>query len=113
MLYLPGLKNVIADFSSHPPSPPEPSGTVNATTAGDPFYFSAMAAEQNHCAETQRLLSSSSLKIVFQQAGAQRLVVDISTSVFCSVVDEKFRKDVVFFFTCTIFHTLGGLLPSI
>ncbi len=92
MLYLPGLKNVFADFSSHPPSPPEPSGTVNATTAGDPDYFSAMAAEQNHCAETQRLLSRSSLKIVFQQAGAQRLIVDISTSVFAQLLMKSSEK---------------------
>jgi hypothetical protein len=38
-----------------------------------------MATEQNHCAETQRLLGGLSLKIVFQQAGAQSLVGGVST----------------------------------
>jgi hypothetical protein len=33
MLYLRGLKNVVADFLSRPPSPPEPSRTVSRTVA--------------------------------------------------------------------------------
>jgi hypothetical protein len=40
------------------------------------------------------LLGGSSLKIAFQQAGAQRLVGDVSTGVFRPVVTEKFSKDV-------------------
>jgi hypothetical protein len=75
MLYLSGLKNVIANFLSHPLPPPEPSETVAAAAEADPVYFKAMAAEQNRCTETQRLLGGSSLKLAFQQAGTQRLLV--------------------------------------
>jgi hypothetical protein len=53
-----------------------------------------MAAEQNRCAETQRLLGGSSLKIAFRQAGAQHLVGEVSTGVFCPIVPAKFRKDI-------------------
>ncbi len=76
MLYLPGLKNVVADFLSRP-SPPGPTGTVAATTAADPVDFEAMAAEQNSCAETQRLLGGTSLKLAFRQVGAHRLAGDV------------------------------------
>jgi hypothetical protein len=55
-----------------------------------PIDFEAMAAEQNHCQETQRLLSGSFLTVTFHQAGAQRLVGDVSTGVFQPVVPEKF-----------------------
>jgi hypothetical protein len=55
-----------------------------------PIDFEAMATEQNRCQETQRLLSGSFLTIAFRQAGAQRLVGDISTGVFRPVVPEKF-----------------------
>jgi hypothetical protein len=65
MLYLPGLKNVVADFLSRP-SPPEPTGNVTAAAAADPVDFEAIAAEQNSCAETQRLLSGTSLKLAFR-----------------------------------------------
>ncbi len=95
MLYLPGLENVVTDFLSHPPpSPLGPFGTVATMTAADPVDFEAMAAEQNRCAEMQRLLGGSSLKIAFRQAGAQRLVGDISMGIFGPVVPEKFIKDV-------------------
>jgi hypothetical protein len=45
---------------SHPP-PPESAETVSASAAADPVDFEAMAAEQNRCTETQRLLGDSSL----------------------------------------------------
>ncbi len=51
-----------------------------------------MATEQNRCAETQRLLSGSSLKLAFRQAGVQGLVV--SMGVFHPIVKA--------------FPTLGG-----
>ncbi len=61
MLYLPGLKNVVADFLSRPsPLPPESAETVLALMEADPVDFKAMATEQNRSAETQRLLGSSS-----------------------------------------------------
>ncbi len=58
MLYLPGLKNVVADFLSRP-SPPEPTGNVAA--AADPVDFEAMAAEQNSCAEKRSVCSAKHL----------------------------------------------------
>ncbi len=93
MLYLPGLKNVVADFLSRP-SPPGLAGAVAATAAADPVYFEAMAAEQNSCAETQRLLGGTSLKLAFRQAGAHRLAGDVSTGVFHPIVPQKFRRDI-------------------
>jgi hypothetical protein len=92
MLYLPSLKNVVSNFFVPPPPPPEPSGTVAATTAADPVDFEAMAAEQNRCTETQCLLGSSSLKIVFWQAGAQRLVGDVSTAFFALLSLKSSQK---------------------
>jgi hypothetical protein len=49
VLHLPGLKNVVADFLSRPPTP-EPSRAVDAMAALDPVNFEAMAVEQNRCA---------------------------------------------------------------
>jgi hypothetical protein len=45
ILYLPGLKNVVADFSSRPNK--TTAGSVAATSAADPVDFEEMAAEQN------------------------------------------------------------------
>ncbi len=72
MLYLPGLKKVVADFLSQP-SPPEPTGNVAVAAAADPVDFEATAGEQNSCAETYRL------------AG------DVSTGIFCPIVPLKFH----------------------
>jgi hypothetical protein len=78
MLYLPGLKNVV-DFLSHPPPlpPPESTETVAASAVADPVDFKAMVAEQNCCAEMQRLLGGSSLQLAFRQAGTQPLAGDV------------------------------------
>ncbi len=54
--------------------------------------FEEMAAEQNCCPETQRLLGGTSLKLAFRQTGAQRLTGDISTGNFRPIVPLKFRK---------------------
>jgi hypothetical protein len=88
LLYLPGLKNVVADFMPRPPPPS--TGTVTATAAADPVDFEEMAAEQSRCPETQRLLCSTSLKLAFRQTGAQRLAGDISTGTFRPIVPLKF-----------------------
>jgi cleavage and polyadenylation specificity factor subunit 1 len=53
-----------------------------------------MATEQNHCAEMQHLLCSSSLILAFQQAGVLRLVGDVSTGVFCPIIPAKLLKDI-------------------
>ncbi len=91
LLYLTGLKNVVADFLIST-TPPPSTGTV--ATAADPVDFEEMAAEQNHCPETQRLLGGTSLKLAFRQTGAQRLAGDISTGTVLPIVPLKFRKDI-------------------
>jgi hypothetical protein len=55
MLYLPGLKKVVADFLSYP------NQATNGSVAADPVDFEEMAAKQNCCPETQRLLGGTSL----------------------------------------------------
>jgi hypothetical protein len=57
LLYLPGLKNVVADFLSRPYQ--TTTGSVAATSAADLVDFEEMAAEQNHCPETQHLLGGT------------------------------------------------------
>jgi hypothetical protein len=53
-----------------------------------------MAAEQNCCPETQRLLGSTSLKLAFCQTGAQCLAGDVFTGNFQPIVPLKFRKSI-------------------
>ncbi len=89
MFYLPSLKNVVADFLSRP-SPPEPTGNVAVAAAADPVNFKAMAAEQNSCAETQRLLGRTFLKLAFCQAGAHSLAGDVSTGIFHPIFPQEF-----------------------
>jgi hypothetical protein len=91
-VYLPGLKNVIADFLSRPL--PKSTETVAAMAAADPMDLEEMAAEQNPCPERQRLLGGPSLKLAFRQTGAQRLAADVSTGVFRPIVPLKFRKNI-------------------
>ncbi len=74
--------------------PPPSTGTVAATAAADPVNFEEMAAEQNRCPETQRLLGGTSLKLAFRQTGAQHLAGDISTGTFFPIVPLKFRKGI-------------------
>ncbi len=70
--------------------------------AADPVDFEEMAAEQNHSAETQRLLFGSSLELAFHWTGTQHLAGDVSTGVFRPIVLLKFRKDI-----CLHFHNLA------
>jgi hypothetical protein len=67
-----------------------------------------MAAEQNCCPETQRLLGGTSFKLAFRQTGAQRLAGDVSTGNFRPIVPLKFRKNI---FTMPL--TPGGLHPIV
>jgi hypothetical protein len=62
---------------------------VATTAAADPVDFEEMAAEQNRCIETQRLLCGTSLKLAFGQTGAQCLA-----GIFMPIVPLKFRKDI-------------------
>ncbi len=92
ILYLPGLKNVVADFLSRPNQ--ITAGSVAAASATDPVDFEEMAAEQNRCPETQRLQGGTSPKLAFHQTGAQRLAGDVSTGNFRPLVPLKFRKNI-------------------
>jgi hypothetical protein len=92
ILYLPDLKNVVADFLSRPNK--TTAGSVAATLATDPVDFEEMAAEQNRCPETRRLLGGTSLKLAFRQTGAQCLAGDVSTGNFRPIVPLKFRKNI-------------------
>jgi hypothetical protein len=58
LLYLPGLKNVVADFFSCPNQ--TTSGSVAATSVADLVDFKEMATEQNCCLETQPLQGGTS-----------------------------------------------------
>jgi hypothetical protein len=91
LLYLPGLKNVVADFLSHPNQTATES--VAATLAADPVNFEEMATEKNRCPETH-LLGGPSLILAFRQTGAQRRVGDVSTCNFRPFVPLKFRKTI-------------------
>jgi hypothetical protein len=90
ILYLPGLKNVFADFLSRPNQ--TTTGSVAAAWVADPVDFEEMAAEQNRCPEMKRLLGGTSFKLAFRQTGAQRLAGDVSTGNFRPAVSLKFRK---------------------
>jgi hypothetical protein len=63
LLYLSGLENGVANFLSHPL--PKSTETVAPMAAADLVDFEEMATEQNCCAEMQRLLSGTSLKLAF------------------------------------------------
>jgi hypothetical protein len=89
-LYLPGLKNVVADFLSR--LTPQATGSVAATTAADPVDFEEMFTKQHCCPEMQCLLSGRSLKLAFRLTGAQHLAGDVSTGTFRRIVPLKFRK---------------------
>jgi hypothetical protein len=65
-----------------------------------------MAAVQNNCAEKQRLLNSSSLKLAFQQAGAQRLVAMFSREFFFPLLQQNSER--TFFYICTAFFHLAS-----
>ncbi len=58
-------------------------------SAADPVDFEEMAANQNRCPETQRLLGGTSLKLASRQTGAQCLAGDVSAGNFCPIVPLK------------------------
>ncbi len=87
------------------------AGSVAATSAVDPVDFEEMAAEQNRCPETQRLLGGTSLKLAFHQTGAQPLSGEVSTGNFRPIVPLNSEKP--FFIIFTMLLTPGGLPPGI
>jgi hypothetical protein len=92
LLYLPGLKNVVANFLFRPNQ--TTAGSVTALLAEEPVDFKEMAAEQNCCPEMQRLLGGTSLKLAFRQTGTQCLTGDVSTGNFRPIVPLKFRNTI-------------------
>jgi hypothetical protein len=110
ILYLPGLKNVVADFLCAPTKQPLDQSPPRRWQIQ--WIFEEMAAEQNRCPETQRLLGGTNLKLAFRQTGAQRLAGDVSTGNFCPIVPLKFRKN-IFLINFTMLLTLGGSPPVI
>jgi hypothetical protein len=101
LLYLPGLKNVIADFLSCPP--PQTTGSFAATTAADPVDYEEMAAEQHRCPETQRLLGGTSLKLAWLETFPLALFTPLS----------PLNSEKLFLIISTMLLTLGGLPPVI
>jgi hypothetical protein len=93
LLYLPGLKNVVADFMSRP-SPPPPLELSPPRRRQIQWISRRWPPSKNRCPETQRLLGGTSLKLAFRQTGAQPLSGDISTGTFRPIVPLKFRKDI-------------------
>jgi hypothetical protein len=83
------------------PSPLEPSGTVTAAAKADPVDFEAMATEQNCCPKTKRLLGGSSLKLAFQQAGAQHSILS------AAVVDRLHQQPCSHRPTAHVGHSRG------
>ncbi|OBQ32412.1 MAG: hypothetical protein AN484_27985, partial [Aphanizomenon flos-aquae WA102] len=91
LVYVPGPENVVADFLSRPPQVPEATTAAAATT---PVNFQALAAAQLTCKETQQLLTSNSLQIVYQDIGDLQLAGDASTGVFRPLVPVQFRHNI-------------------
>jgi hypothetical protein len=72
-----------------------PPGKILGTPlAADPVNLEEMAAEQNHCPETQRLQVGTSFKLAFHQTGAHCLAGDVSTGNFRPIVPLKFRQNI-------------------
>jgi hypothetical protein len=108
-LYLPLLTDVFADFLSRPNQ--TATGSVSAASVADPVDFKEIAAEQNRCPETQRLLGDTSLKLAFRQTGTQHLAGDASTANFHPIVPLNSEKP--FLTVSTMLLTPGGLPPVI
>jgi hypothetical protein len=109
ILYLPGLKNAVADFLSRPNK--TTTGSVAATSAADPVDLEEMAAEQNLCPEKQLLLGGTSLKLAFRQTGAQGLAGDVSTGNFRQLFPSISEKTFLSIFTMS--PTPGGSPPVV
>ncbi len=109
LLNFPGLKNVVADFLSRPNQ--TTAGSVAAASVVDAVDFEEMAAEQNRCPETQRLLGGTYLKLAFRQTGAQRLAGDVPQAIFTQLFPLNSEKPFLIIFTMLL--TSGGSPPVI
>jgi hypothetical protein len=95
----------------HPLPSLESTETVATSVVADPVDLEAMAAEQNRCAETQRLFGVSSLQLAFRQAGTQCLAGDVSTGIFFAPLSHR-NSEKTSFYIFTIFHIRGGSPPG-
>ncbi len=102
LLYLPGLKNVVADFLFCPLS--KSTGTVAATAVADPVDFEEMAAKQNRCAETQLLLGGTSLKLAFARQALNAWLVTFPLAFSAQLFPSGSKK--IFF---AHFHNVAHL----
>jgi hypothetical protein len=87
MLYLPSLKNVIANFCpAHPLHQSHLELSLlrrrQIQLTSKPWPMSKIVAQERSVCST------------FRQAGARRLVGDVSPRVFCPIIPAKFRKNI-------------------
>jgi hypothetical protein len=83
MLYLPGLKNTVADFLPCPsPTPLPPASTETVAASAGQIQWILKLWQPSKTAAQKRL----------SPRGTQCLVGDVSTGVFHPIVPQKFRK---------------------
>jgi cleavage and polyadenylation specificity factor subunit 1 len=107
--HTPGLRNVVADALSRPPTAPPPpippvpvDNLVTAAadapppnTAPQPTVdYAAMAAAQLSCSDCSRMCDSKSLFITSRKVAGIELFGDISTGAFRPLVPPAFREAV-------------------
>jgi hypothetical protein len=109
ILYLPGLKNVVADFLSRPNK--TTAGSVAAMAAADTVDFEEMAAKQNSCPETQSLLGGTSLKLAFRQTVLNAWLEMFPQAIFAQLSPSNSEKTFLIIFTMSL--TPGGSPPVI
>jgi hypothetical protein len=111
LLYLPGFKNVIADFLSHPL--PESAEIVAATALADPVDFEETAAEQSRCTEKQRLLGSKSLKLAFARQELSAWLATFSSAFSGQLSRSNSGKKIMPIFIMLLTPRPGGLPPVV
>ncbi len=104
--HTPGLRNIVADVLSRPPTSPPvlaPVPVSNLTTAEprtdpptaerpSPIDYAAMAAAQLTCTDCSKMCDSKSLFITTRKVEGVELFGDISTGTFCPLVPPDFRE---------------------
>jgi hypothetical protein len=109
LLYLPGLKNVVADFLSHPNQ--TTTGSVAAMLVADPVDFKEMAAEQHSCPEMHQLLGGTSLKLAFARQALNAWLETFPSTLFAPLFPSNSEKPFLIIFTMLL--TPGGLPPAV
>ncbi len=109
ILYLPGLKNVVADFLSRPNI--TTAGSVAATSVADPVDFEEIAAEQNRCPETQRLLGGTPLNWLSARQALKAWLEMFPQAIFAQSSHSNSEKTFLIIFTMLLIP--GGLPPVV